>query len=289
MSESRFDRNERFFGKEGQELIRRVRVAVVGVGGLGTHLLQQLALLGVRDFSLIDADLLKESNRNRYVGSRHDDVALRTRKIDIGERIIRAVEPEAKVDPIFDSLVSDRAFAAIASIDWIFGCLDSEGARLVLNELALAYDRRYVDLASDIPTAEIYGGRVCFVSSSDGCLVCRALLDVAEAQEELENPDARRARKEIYGIANAALDEAGPSVVSINGVVASLAITEFMLELVGKRRANPVVNYYANTGKVTVSKDLPRSDCFYCKTIRAQGADADTARYIRAGVGAWLR
>ena len=46
MSESRFDRNERLFGAKGQELIRRASVAVVGIGGLGTHVVQQSCVQG---------------------------------------------------------------------------------------------------------------------------------------------------------------------------------------------------------------------------------------------------
>jgi len=51
---------------------------------------------------------------------------------------------------IHDSLVSDAAFDAIIASDYVFGCLDSEGARLVLTELCAAYAKPYVDMASDI-------------------------------------------------------------------------------------------------------------------------------------------
>ena len=43
----RFDRNIRFFGSEGQDRLARSSVAIVGIGGLGTHVVQQLALLGI--------------------------------------------------------------------------------------------------------------------------------------------------------------------------------------------------------------------------------------------------
>ena len=47
MNTERYDRNIRFFGKKGQDRLAAASVAVVGVGGLGTHVVQQLALLGV--------------------------------------------------------------------------------------------------------------------------------------------------------------------------------------------------------------------------------------------------
>ena len=70
---SRFDRQESFFGKAGQEKLRHASVAIVGVGGLGTHVAQQLALLGIGKLALIDHEELSETNRNRYVSARHDD------------------------------------------------------------------------------------------------------------------------------------------------------------------------------------------------------------------------
>jgi len=70
---SRHDRSIRFFGREGQEKLRNSAVAVVGVGGVGGHVVQQLALLGVRSISVIDAEELAETNLNRYVTARATD------------------------------------------------------------------------------------------------------------------------------------------------------------------------------------------------------------------------
>ena len=69
----RFERNTRFFGEEGQRILRETLVAIVGVGGLGTHVVQQLALLGVGELSLVDHEELDRTNLNRYVGARHSD------------------------------------------------------------------------------------------------------------------------------------------------------------------------------------------------------------------------
>jgi len=43
----RYDRNIRLFGKEGQDALRRLKVTVIGAGGLGTQVIQQLAHLGI--------------------------------------------------------------------------------------------------------------------------------------------------------------------------------------------------------------------------------------------------
>ncbi len=291
MSNDRFARNISLFGDEGQDRIRTATVAVIGVGGLGTHVVQQLSLLGVGALALIDSEELDNTNRNRYVGVRHDDPIPRSSKVDLGERLALSIDPTIRVSKVHDSLVSEAAFGLISKADFVFGCLDNEGARMILNELCAAYSRPYLDLATEILPGEepMYGGRVCVAVGGCGCLVCLGVLDVAEAQSDLAGPEGKRDREAIYGVKRGLLGRGGPSVVSINGVVASLAVTEFMVAVTGLRLPNRITTYYSHTGKVTTSKDEPSPDCYYCKGLRGKRAAADVERYLRVGVGTWLR
>ena len=291
MTNDCFDRQVRFFGQEGQERLTDARVAVVGVGGLGSHVVQQLAFLGVRAIAPIDAKELALTNRNRLVGMSEDDPIPGTRKVDIAERTAKTIDGSIVVDKVFDSFVSKRGFDVLIGADYVFGCLDSEGARLVLTELSAAYAKPYVDVSSDILPGDPvnYGGQVCIAWSGNGCLSCMNVLDRARAAVELAGPEERRRQAEIYGISRDLLDVAGPSVVSINGGVASLAVTEFMLRVTGIREPNRLLTYHGRTGKVTVSTDNPAPDCYYCKGLWGTGDRADVQHYVREGVGAFLR
>ncbi len=287
MSE-RYDRNIRLFGEDGQEKLRKLKVSVVGVGGLGTHIIQQLAHFGVGSIALIDFEDLDITNLNRYVGTRLDHVG--ESKVHLGKLIINSIDPDIQVNPICESLVSKNAFNSIKKSDYVFGCLDCEGARLILNELCLAYDRPYFDLSSDInpgpPT--IYGGRVCFVSDLSGCLYCLGELDIAEASLILSGPHQRDEIQAIYGVDTRYLGKTGPSVVSINGVIASLAVTEFMVDATGLRQANTLIKYYGEQSIVRKSKDKGLSDCYNCQQIRGKGDAAEVDRYVEMNVGEWL-
>jgi hypothetical protein len=291
MNIDRFDRNVRFFGKDGQEHLRAANVVIVGVGGLGTHVVQQLSLLGIGSVGLIDNEECDETNRNRYVGARYDDPMPGTRKVDLGEGIVHAIDPAVHVSKVFNSVVSEEAFATIRNTDYVFGCLDSEGPRLILTELCAAYCIPYFDLASDIVPGDrpSYGGRVCAAWDGHGCPVCLAVLDLTEAQRNLAGPETQRDLDKIYGVNRALLGTAGPSVVSINGVVASLAVTEFIVGVTGIRRPHHLLTYFGHLGKVTVNTDKPQSDCYYCKGIRGYRKEADVERYIRSAFGDWLR
>lgn len=291
MDTTRFDRQTQFFGEEGQIRTGSCKVVVVGIGGLGTHVVQQLALLGVGELALIDAEELAETNRNRYVGVKHDDAIPGTRKVDIGERIAKEIDPSIGVAKIFDSLVSEIAFEAIAKADYVFGCVDHDGPRLILNELCAAYSQPYLDLATEIVPGEspTYGGRVCVNHDGHGCIVCLDVIDVAEAQRDLSGPQMELIDEALYGVNRQNLGRVGPSVVSLNGVVASIGVTEFMAAVTGIRQPIRLAKYYGNTGKVVVSVDPPRSDCYYCNSIWGRGEAADVKRYIREGVGEFLR
>lgn len=57
----------------------------------------------------------------------------------------------------------------------------------------------------------------------------------------------------------------------------------------GRRAPRRLLSYQGRTGKVTVSTDEPASSCYYCKGILGKRDAADVKRYVREGVGAYLR
>lgn len=285
--DDRYDRNIHFFGKQGQEILKSVSVAIVGVGGLGTHVVQQLSLLGVGGLILIDNEEMERTNLNRYVGARYDDPIPGTRKVDLGERIANSIDPSICVKKVFGTLLSEQSFEEIVKADYVFGCVDNDSTRFILNELCSAYCLPYFDLASDIKmgTSLNYGGRVTVVWDGNGCLYCLNVMDMEEVQRELDNPDIIRERDAIYGVKRSLLAEAGPSVVSINGVVASLAVTEFAVSVTGIRKPRRNITYYGHLGKATNSTDEPHADCYYCNSIRGIRDRANIKRYITINTG----
>lgn len=287
---NRYDRNIQFFGKDGQKKINSATVVIVGVGGLGTHVVQQLAHLGVGRIILIDKEVMDKTNSNRYVGSKHDDPSCFPIKVDIGERIIKNINPDIEVIKINKTLVSEDAFSAIINSGYVVGCIDREGVRFILNELCSAYANPYIDLATDIIKEKpmSYGGRVFCNWDGKACLHCMGVLDVDEVQKDLSGPQGKALQEEIYGVEKTHLDNSGPSVVSINGVVASLAVTEFMVSVTGIRKPVTLSTYRGQDAKVIVSRDKPQTDCYYCKKIRGKQKAADVEGYIRNGVGKWL-
>ena len=281
-SSTRYDRNIRLFGEEGQRKLRQIKVALIGVGGLGSLLVQHLALLGVGQIVLVDDEELDETNRNRFVGARHDDPVPGSPKVELSARLVREINPEVVAVPLKCNLISPEAFDAVQQADWAFGCLDEDGPRSILNELCVAHAKPYADLASDVPEPDVYGGRVCMVWDENGCLSCMNQLDQKEIRRFLATEEEWAQEAAIYGIPEAALGEIGPSVSPLNGVVAALAATEFMVAVTGMRPPTRLITYRGDWSKVFADNSgARRSDCYYCKGIRGNPRDAYVERYLK--------
>lgn len=276
----RYDRNVRLFGIEGQRKLFGTRVAVIGVGGLGSALVQQLALLGVGRLSLVDDEELDETNRNRFIGARHDDPVPGTPKVRIVKRAVGEINPAIEVVPVKAELVSAEAFAAVRSADWVFGCFDSDGPRAILTELCAAYEKPYIDLASDVLPDGSFGGRVCTAWNNEGCLDCLGELDHDDVRRYLSNDEEREVDAAVYGVPREALGTTGPSVAPVNGVIASIAATQFMAAVTGIAKPRSLINWAGHVPRITMGE---RSDdyCYYCHDVRGRGADANVERYLQ--------
>jgi molybdopterin-synthase adenylyltransferase len=262
----RYDRQIALFGAKGQSRIATARVGIVGLGGLGSHMAQQLAYLGVTRYALIDGDRASTHSFNRLVtGYPSDHDAYKT---DLAERLIRAINPEAVVVNIRHHLQHPAADAALDEVDLILGGLDNDAARLRLTDLASQRQAVYIDAATDIDTSGsqlVYGGRVVAAGTSPGCLFCLNLLDQRQIRLATMNPAERAAEAAIYGVPVDTLEATGPSVITLNGVVASLAATEAMVHLTRLRSPQKQLTYRGDEGGVRVSLDQPSLDtCPYC-------------------------
>jgi hypothetical protein len=269
MADGRYSRNEALFGPEGQEKIAATKVTIVGVGGLGSHIVQQLAYLGVETQTPVDFDIVTSSSMNRLVGAVDADIAAKTKKVSVAKRMIEAINPAATVEAVDAKIDTAEAEAAIAAADVVFGCLDRDLPRLKLTELCSRYAKPLFDLASDTGGEGDdlwYGGRIVFANGA-GCLACRKLLDQQEMTRDSMSPEQREAHDRIYGVERGTLDETGPMVVSINGVVASLAVTEFMVFVTGMREPLPHLIYRGHAGTVGRDNDSPEPGCYFCTGV----------------------
>ena len=131
MTESdRYSRNTALVGARGQDLIFDECVLIAGLGGLGSHVGQQLAHLGVRRFALVDPDEITESSLNRVVGAVPSDAASATPKVVVARRTIQQIQPDAEITLVQSRLDDPRVVELLATCTSGFGCLENDAGRL---------------------------------------------------------------------------------------------------------------------------------------------------------------
>jgi hypothetical protein len=271
MTEDRNDRNTRLFGTEGQKRVAQTKVTVVGNGGLGGSVDEDLAYLGVLDYRLVDHDEVTLTSLNRLKTATPADIG--KKKVDVAKNRIEAIQPDATAKAI-DKWIAD-APEAIEEADVVFGCLDKDIDRVELIKLCTAAGVPFFDLATDVDDrsgALTYGGRVLWSGYGDRCPFCMDLLDQEAMRRDSLPAAAREDHDRIYGIEEADLDECGPSVVSLNGVIASMAVMEFMVWVTALRPPQPLLTYHAERGVVRQNIDPPNEGCPYCSEARRKAA-----------------
>jgi molybdopterin-synthase adenylyltransferase len=256
---SRYDRQIRLFGVAGQRAVAQAHLGIVGLGGLGSHIAQQLVYLGIRRYTFVDGDRIDDHSLNRVVTARPDDIG--AYKTDLAERLIRTLLPDATVTNIRYHLGDgDDAERELAQTDLIIGGLDHDSPRLDLADVASRHQIVYIDAATDTHAGDgvlTYGGRIVTAGIQPGCLYCLGHLDQRAIRLARMTTAARADEAALYGIPLDELETTGPSVVTLNGVIASLAATEAMVHLTGLRQPQHQLTYRADHGGVRVNTDTP--------------------------------
>lgn len=234
-----FDRHARAFGKDGQRLLGMLRIGVVGCGGTGSAVIDQLARLGVGQLTVIDPKALTEGNLTRVHGSTLVDVG--RPKADVLADHVRRVGLGTEVKPITGSVVTEEVARVLCACDVVFGCTDDNAGRAVLSRLAYFVLTPLIDLGVvvDVPSERVAGvyGRVTLCGPGSACLGCRGRIDWARADAEALDPAEReRLAGEGYVVG---LGEPDPSVVAFTTLVASLAVSELLSGLFGYGRGDP--------------------------------------------------
>ena len=207
---------------------------MVGCGGTGSAIAEQLVRLGVRHLILLDPDELSESNLTRVYGSTQADVG--QPKVQVLAQHLYRVYSNLRCEAIRSMVTVEAAARSLIACDLVFGCTDDNAGRLVLSRLATYLITPVINcgvLLSSDAAGHLTGinGPVTVLSPGQACLVCRDRIDLARASSELLTPE-ERIRREDEGYAPA-LARTEPAVVAFTTLVAACAVSELLERLIG--------------------------------------------------------
>lgn len=158
MSADRYS-TQSFLGPDAEARIARCTVDIAGLGGGGSHIVQQLAHIGFKRYVIYDGDAIEESNLNRLVGARSVDVAAATPKLHLAKMMIYGLQPGASVKGLACRWQEEPE--PLRECQIVFGCVDSYKGREELEVVCRRYLMHYVDIGMDVhgKGKPVIGGR----------------------------------------------------------------------------------------------------------------------------------
>jgi molybdopterin/thiamine biosynthesis adenylyltransferase/proteasome lid subunit RPN8/RPN11 len=232
-------RQELALGAGFTRIMRHMRFGVVGAGGTGSPLIQQLARMGAGHIAIFDPDHVEDTNLNRLYGATYEDAKGKARKVDVARREIERMGLGTRVVTYDAWIGSTECRDALKSMDIIFGCTDDHDGRLLLNRLAYYYLIPVVDIGLALRVSERFGiscleadGRVTVLEPGSACLVCRRIVDAQAAAEEAlrrsdpEEYERRKAEAYVRGEGSPS-----PAVIPFTTSVATMAMEELIQRL----------------------------------------------------------
>lgn len=145
MSE-RHVRQERLavIGAEGQRMLARSRVAIVGVGATGSHLAELLGRAGVGYLRLIDRDVVELSNLPRQSLFTTEHVTQVVPKAAAAAKALEAIDPDLELDPCVTDLTANQASALLGDVDLVLDGTDNFPTRMLVNDFCVRDDIPFI-------------------------------------------------------------------------------------------------------------------------------------------------
>lgn len=255
------NRQELALGEKANKMLQMSTVVIVGLGGAGSMVAQQLAHMKIKKIILIDGDKIEESNLSRAVGSKKSDIE--KYKTFITKRLIRSIDSTIKVETINNFFPTPKIYYKIKDADLIISCVDKISAKVALNNFSKRYLVPLIDVGVTIRKKRNkitnINGQVVRILPDGHCLRCIGIVSPAlEAQEDVLN----------YGT-----DVKNPQVITFNGTLASIALGEALKVITGIGSIDNSTVYLAHDGLTGEVKRIKNPDfrCIVCQTQYAQG------------------
>ena len=226
------------FGQGTFDLLRRLKIAVIGASGTGAPLIEQLYRIGVGTLVIVDPDRVEEKNLNRIVNATMRDAEKKRYKTTVLKQAIKKAGLGTEVIDFHKNLYDDiNAVRTIADCDFIFGCVDSIDGRHLLNQLSSFYLIPYIDMGVRLES-DGKGGidsiffMVQYLKPFGSSFLTRRFY----SQEELRaagmlrtSPAQYRRMRQIGYIADIPLDN--PAVISFDMQTATFAVNDFLARI----------------------------------------------------------
>ena len=144
---NQFSRTELLIGKDGVEKLRKSKVAIFGIGGVGSFVVEGLVRAGVSNFILVDDDKVCLTNLNRQIIATRKTIA--KYKVEVAKERILEINPDAKVEIYQEFFMPDSKEILDNTVDYIVDSVDTVTAKI---ELVLRAEKLGIPIISCMGT-----------------------------------------------------------------------------------------------------------------------------------------
>lgn len=196
--EEQFSRTAMLLGEEGVERLKRARVAVFGLGGVGGFVVEALARAGIGQLDLIDKDTVSTSNLNRQLLATHGTLGML--KTEAARLRAAEINPDCQVRtyPLF-YLPDTASQFDLGEYDYLVDAMDTVTAKLTLAQQAAEKNVPLISCMGTGNKLDASAFRVADISKTSGCPLARVMrkelgkrgikhLKVVYSQEEPMKP-----------------------------------------------------------------------------------------------------
>lgn len=163
MGEQRYSRNKELISEEEQKKLHDCTVAVIGLGGLGGHISEQLARIGIGTLVLIDADKVDESNLNRQLFATEENIG--QMKSEAAKERLKKVNSNVIIRCYSEYFDESNASQILSGADIVVDAVDNITTRFVLQKIC-----KILNLPLVHGSIGGWYGQVCFISPGDDTL-----------------------------------------------------------------------------------------------------------------------
>ena len=223
MSEELYQRTEALIGANALEKLKKAKVLVCGLGGVGGYCLEALARAGTGTLGLCDMDVVDPTNCNRQILALQSTIGMR--KADAAEKRIKDINPDAQIRKFaFRIDAQTIEDLDVASWDYIADCIDDVDAKVLLIRSAKDAGVPILCAMGTGNKLDASGFRVCKIKKTE--------------QDRLAKVMRRRLREEGLDEGVTVVYSPEPPVAEIRGVIPSIS---YMPATAGLRIAGEII------------------------------------------------
>ena len=145
--QNQFSRTELLIGKEGIDKLKKSKVVIFGLGGVGSYVLEGCVRAGIGNFILVDKDEVDITNLNRQIIATRKTIG--KPKVEVAKERILEINPKANVEIFQEFFMPETKGILDESIDYIIDAVDTVTAKV---ELVVRANRFNIPIISSMGT-----------------------------------------------------------------------------------------------------------------------------------------